>query len=65
MADEVLTEKRGRVLLITLNRPEARNAINSAVGRALVEATRRLDDDAGLTAGSSPARARAFAPAWI
>ncbi|HEV7534078.1 MAG TPA: enoyl-CoA hydratase, partial [Acidimicrobiia bacterium] len=28
MADEVLLERRGRVLLITLNRPEARNAIN-------------------------------------
>lgn len=37
-----LTERRGNVLLITLNRPEARNAVNSAlstaVGRALADA---------------------------
>ena len=31
MADEVLTERRGRTLVITINRPEARNAINAAV----------------------------------
>ncbi len=29
----VLTEKRGRVLVITLNRPEAMNAINTRHGR--------------------------------
>lgn len=51
MADEVLTEKRGRVLLITINRPDARNAINSAVGLGLVAALKELDEDAGLTAG--------------
>ncbi|MET7770901.1 crotonase/enoyl-CoA hydratase family protein [Nocardia sp. NPDC005366] len=37
-----LTERRGNVLLITINRPEARNAVNSAVssavGAALVDA---------------------------
>lgn len=49
--DAVLTEKRGRVLLITLNRPEARNAVNSDVGRGLVAALKQLDEDAGLTAG--------------
>lgn len=27
----VLTERRGRVLLITLNRPDARNAVNAAL----------------------------------
>ena len=50
MADEILTEVRGRVLVITLNRPEARNAINSALGVGLVEAVARLDEDDGLTA---------------
>ncbi len=49
--DAVLTEKRGRVLLITLNRPEARNAVNSDVGRGLMAACEQLDEDAGLTAG--------------
>ena len=51
MANEVLTEARGRVLLITLNRPEAKNAVNGALADALVEAIAQLDDDAGLTAG--------------
>ena len=33
--DAVLTEKRGRVLLITLNRPDARNAVNGDLAEAL------------------------------
>ena len=36
MADEILTETHGRVRLITLNRPEAKNSVNSALGLALV-----------------------------
>jgi enoyl-CoA hydratase len=51
MADEVLTERRDRVLLITLNRPEARNAINTALAQALTAAIEELDSDDALTAG--------------
>ena len=51
MADEVLTERRDRVLLITLNRPKARNAVNTALARALTAAIEELDGDDGLTAG--------------
>jgi enoyl-CoA hydratase len=51
MADEVLREVRGRVLVITLNRPEARNAVNNALGNALAEAIERLDGDDGLSLG--------------
>ena len=51
MANEIITETHGRVRLITLNRPEARNAVNSALGQALVAATEDLDSDDGLTAG--------------
>lgn len=51
MADEVLTERRDRVLLITLNRPKARNAINTALAGALIAAIEELDSDDGLTAG--------------
>jgi enoyl-CoA hydratase len=51
MADEVLTERRDRVLLITLNRPEARNAINTPLAQALTAAIEDLDSDDGLTAG--------------
>ena len=38
MSDVVLTEARGRVLLITLNRPEAMNAINSDLAQGLLAA---------------------------
>jgi len=33
-----LTERRGNVMVITINRPEARNAVNGAVGDALAQA---------------------------
>jgi enoyl-CoA hydratase len=51
MADEVLVEDRGRVRVITLNRPEAKNAVNNALGEALVAAIEELDSNEGLTAG--------------
>lgn len=51
MADVVLTEVRGRVLLITLNRPDARNAVDSELGNALVAAVAQLDADAALSIG--------------
>ena len=52
MPDEpVLTERRGAVLLITLNRPEARNAINLAVAEGIAAALDELDDDGDLGAG--------------
>jgi enoyl-CoA hydratase len=51
MADEILRETHGRVLLLTMNRPEARNAVNSALGQALTAAIEAFDADDGLTAG--------------
>lgn len=51
MADEILTETHGRVRLITLNRPKAKNSVNSALGLALVAAIEELDGDDNLTAG--------------
>lgn len=52
MSDEqaVLTEKKGRVLLITLNRPEAMNSINGALATGLADAVNTLNTDDGLTA---------------
>lgn len=41
MADELLRERRGHIELLTINRPEARNAINRATALLLSEA---LDD---------------------
>ncbi len=45
MADEVLRERRGHVEIITINRPEARNAINAAVSLAMAEAFDEVTDD--------------------
>lgn len=56
----VLTERRGRVLLITLNRPEAMNSINGALSSGLVAAIEELDRDAGLTAGVLTGAGRCF-----
>jgi len=56
----VLTEKRGRVLLITLNRPDAMNAINGALSAGLVAAVEELDGDSGLTAGVLTGAGRGF-----
>ena len=44
MSDEpVLTERRDGVLLITLNRPDARNAVNAALAHGLAAALDTLD----------------------
>ena len=51
MANEILTETHGRVRVITLNRPEAKNSVNTALAQSLVAAIDELDSDAGLTAG--------------
>jgi enoyl-CoA hydratase len=45
MADEVLRERRGHVELITINRPEARNAINRATAVALSTAFDECETD--------------------
>lgn len=47
----VLTETCGRVLVVTLNRPERRNAIDRATSEAVAAALDRLDADAGLSVG--------------
>jgi enoyl-CoA hydratase len=48
---EVLVEQRDRILIITINRPKAKNAVNSAVSHGLAEAVDRLDGDPGLSVG--------------
>ncbi|KAA9164060.1 enoyl-CoA hydratase/isomerase family protein [Amycolatopsis acidicola] len=45
MADVLLTERRGAVLLLRLNRPEKRNAVNNELRQALAEAMRAFRDD--------------------
>jgi enoyl-CoA hydratase len=50
-APAVLTERRENVLLITLNRPEVRNAVNGALAEGLAGALEELDGDEGLSVG--------------
>jgi len=41
----ILTEKRGSVGLVTLNRPEARNALNNQLLHELMDALEAFDND--------------------
>lgn len=45
----VLTEKRDRVLIVTINRPAVRNAINSETSHALADAVEELDSSPDLS----------------
>jgi enoyl-CoA hydratase len=53
MSDQpaVLTERRDRALVITINRPDQRNAINTAVANGIAGALDELDADSELSAG--------------
>jgi enoyl-CoA hydratase len=52
MPDEsVLTERRDGVLLITLNRPDARNAVNRALAEGVAAALDALDADGDVAVG--------------
>ncbi|MGD1934800.1 MAG: crotonase/enoyl-CoA hydratase family protein [Candidatus Phaeomarinobacter sp.] len=46
-----LIDQNGSVIVITLNRPEARNAINQDMAHAVAAAVDRLDQDPELTVG--------------
>ena len=48
---EVLVEARDGVQVITINRPEARNALNGAVARGIAAALDELDDSPDLRVG--------------
>ncbi len=45
MADEILRERKGHIEILTINRPEARNAINLATAQALGGALDELEAD--------------------
>jgi enoyl-CoA hydratase len=50
-SQEVLLERHGEVLLITLNRPDQRNAVNAAVAQGMASALDLLDQTAELRVG--------------
>ncbi|WP_329410492.1 crotonase/enoyl-CoA hydratase family protein [Nocardia vinacea] len=58
--DEVLTDVRGRVLVITLNRPAAVNAIDTALVEGLTEAVGLLDSSDDLAVGILTGGPKAF-----
>ena len=47
----VLVEQVGAVLVVTINRPEARNAVNAEVAQGIAAAMDRLDSDDSLAVG--------------
>jgi enoyl-CoA hydratase/carnithine racemase len=49
--EPVISERRGNVLLITLNRPEVRNAVNAALAAGVAGALDELDSDDTLSVG--------------
>jgi enoyl-CoA hydratase len=51
MSDEVLVKRHGAVQVITINRPEARNALNGAVAVGIRDAVDELDADGDLRVG--------------
>ncbi len=57
----ILTEVRGRVGLITLNRPEAMNALNHTLMRELMDALQAFDQDDAVGAMVITGNPRAFA----
>lgn len=50
-SDAVIVETRDNVLVITINRPDARNAVNGAVAAGVAAALDRLDGEPSLSVG--------------
>jgi enoyl-CoA hydratase len=59
--ETILVETRGRVGLITLNRPKALNALNTTLMLEVVEAATRFDDDPAIGAIVITGSERSFA----
>jgi enoyl-CoA hydratase len=57
----ILTETRGRVGLVTLNRPQAMNALNNQLMRELMDALEACDKDEAIHAMIVTGNAKAFA----
>jgi enoyl-CoA hydratase len=59
--ETILTEKRGEIGLITLNRPDALNALNSKLLSELLDAVTKMDADGKIGAMVITGSAKAFA----
>lgn len=51
MSEEVLTQEENGVLIVTINRPEAKNAMTKAAAEGIAAAMDRLDSDDSLRVG--------------
>jgi len=58
--DAVIVERKGRVMVIRLNRPDQMNAINGALSGGLWAAVQELNADPALTAGVLTGNGRGF-----
>jgi enoyl-CoA hydratase len=58
--DAVLIERRDRILVMTLNRPDQRNAVNAALAAGLAAGLDELDADDGLSIGVITGAGRGF-----
>ena len=50
MGGVLLSQMRGGLLLLTINRPESRNAMNAALCSALADQLARVAEDRGVRA---------------
>jgi enoyl-CoA hydratase len=62
MTQQLLTEVRGKILVITLNRPETVNAITTEMAQALLAAIDRLESTPELSVGVITGAGRGFCP---
>ena len=51
MSEEVLTQEEDGILIVTINRPEAKNAMTKAAAEGIAAAMDRLDSDDSLRVG--------------
>jgi enoyl-CoA hydratase len=59
-----LVEKRGHVLIVTMNRPEARNALSGPMLAGMTTAWNTVDDDPDIRVAGESARFGVSEPKW-
>ena len=66
MTDQpVIVSEADGIITITLNRPEAKNAVNKALAEGVSNALDKLESDPALRVATSRVRGALFAPVWI
>jgi enoyl-CoA hydratase len=60
MGESLIVEQRGRVAVVSINRPERRNAVDLPTARAIYDAFKRLDADDGTDVAIFTGKGGAF-----